>query len=29
MALITVKPTSAGRRAMVRVSTPGLFKGDP
>ena len=29
MALITVKPTSAGRRAMVRVSTPGLYKGDP
>ena len=29
MALITLKPTSAGRRAMVRVSTPGLHKGDP
>ena len=27
MALITVKPTSPGRRAMVRVSTPGLHKG--
>ena len=29
MALITLKPTSPGRRAMVRVSTPGLHKGDP
>ncbi len=29
MALITLKPTSAGRRAMVRVVTPGLHKGDP
>jgi large subunit ribosomal protein L2 len=29
MALITVKPTSAGRRAMVRVVTPGLHKGAP
>jgi large subunit ribosomal protein L2 len=29
MALIKVKPTSAGRRAMVRVFTPGLHKGDP
>jgi len=29
MALITVKPTSAGRRAVVRVSTPGLHKGAP
>jgi len=27
MALITLKPTSPGRRAMVRVSTPGLHKG--
>ncbi|MBL0042183.1 MAG: 50S ribosomal protein L2 [Xanthomonadales bacterium] len=29
MALITFKPTSAGRRQMVRVSTPGLHKGGP
>jgi large subunit ribosomal protein L2 len=29
MALIDYKPTSAGRRAMVRVVTPGLHKGSP
>ncbi len=29
MALIKVKPTSAGRRAVVKVSTPGLHKGRP
>jgi large subunit ribosomal protein L2 len=29
MALITYKPTSAGRRQMVRAVTPGLHKGDP
>ena len=29
MALITLKPTSAGRRSAVRVSTPGLHKGAP
>ena len=29
MALMTFKPTSAGRRAMVRVSTPELHKGQP
>jgi large subunit ribosomal protein L2 len=29
MALITFKPTSAGRRAMVRVATSGLHKGSP
>jgi large subunit ribosomal protein L2 len=29
MALIKYKPTSAGRRAMVRVSTAGLHKGAP
>ncbi len=29
MALITYKPTSAGRRSMVRVSTAGLHKGAP
>lgn len=29
MALMTFKPTSPGRRAMVRVTTPGLHKGDP
>ena len=29
MALIKVKPTSAGRRAVIKVSTPGLHKGKP
>lgn len=29
MALIKVKPTSAGRRAVVKVVTPGLHKGRP
>jgi len=29
MALITFKPTSPGRRAMVRVARPGLHKGEP
>ncbi len=29
MALIDYKPTSAGRRAMVRVVTPELHKGSP
>ena len=29
MALITFKPTSPGRRQMVRVARPGLHKGDP
>jgi large subunit ribosomal protein L2 len=29
MALITFKPTSPGRRSMVRVSTAGLHKGGP
>ena len=29
MALMTFKPTSPGRRAMVRVSTTGLHKGGP
>lgn len=29
MALITFKPTSAGRRAMVRVATASLYKGAP
>jgi len=29
MALIKVKPTSAGRRAVVKVVTPGLHKGAP
>ena len=29
MALITFKPTSPGRRQLVRVSTPGLHKGGP
>jgi large subunit ribosomal protein L2 len=29
MALVKVKPTSAGRRAVVKVVTPGLHKGKP
>ncbi len=29
MALIKAKPTSPGRRGMVRVQTPGLHKGQP
>ncbi|MGH8105447.1 MAG: 50S ribosomal protein L2, partial [Arenimonas sp.] len=29
MALMTFKPTSPGRRTMVRVSTAGLHKGGP
>jgi large subunit ribosomal protein L2 len=29
MALVKMKPTSAGRRAVVRVVTPGLHKGRP
>jgi large subunit ribosomal protein L2 len=29
MALMTFKPTSPGRRSMVRVFTPGLHKGAP
>ncbi len=29
MALIKVKPTSAGRRALLKVSTPELHKGAP
>ena len=29
MALITPKPTSPGRRGVVRVATPGLHKGAP
>ncbi len=29
MAVIKVKPTSAGRRAVVKVVTPGLHKGAP
>jgi len=29
MALIKLKPTSPGRRAVVRVVTPGLHKGKP
>ncbi len=29
MALVKVKPTSAGRRGMVKVITPGLHKGEP
>jgi large subunit ribosomal protein L2 len=29
MALVKVKPTSAGRRAVVKVVTPGLHKGAP
>ena len=29
MALVKIKPTSAGVRAMVRVTSPGLHKGAP
>src|SRR5690606_10953352 len=29
MALVKVKPTSAGRRGMVKVVNPDLFKGRP
>ena len=29
MALIKVKPTSAGRRALVKVVNPDLHKGAP
>src|SRR3989304_827607 len=29
MALVKSKPTSAGVRAMVRVTSPGLHKGAP
>ena len=29
MALIKVKPTSPGRRALVKVVTPELHKGAP
>ena len=29
MALIKVKPTSPGRRAVVKVVTPDLHKGRP
>src|ERR1700739_1429335 len=29
MALVKVKPTSAGRRALVKVFTPDLHKGRP
>ena len=29
MALVKAKPTSAGRRFVIRVSTPGLHKGAP
>jgi large subunit ribosomal protein L2 len=29
MPLIKVKPTSPGRRALVKVVTPELHKGDP
>ena len=29
MAIIKMKPTSAGRRGMVRVKTEGLHKGAP
>jgi len=29
MALVKVKPTSAGRRALVKVVNPDLHKGRP
>lgn len=29
MALVKVKPTSAGRRGMIKVVNPNLHKGAP
>ena len=29
MALVKTKPTSAGRRSMVKVVNPDLHKGEP
>ena len=29
MALVKVKPTSPGRRGVVKVVTPDLYKGKP
>ena len=29
MTIVKVKPTSAGRRGMVKIVTPGLHKGKP
>ena len=29
MALVKMKPTSAGRRGMVKVVNPDLYKGRP
>lgn len=29
MAIVAAKPTSAGRRFVVRVVTPGLYRGEP
>src|SRR5690606_35722671 len=29
MALVKVKPTSPGRRSLIKVTTPGLHKGKP
>jgi len=29
MAVIKIKPTSAGRRGLIKVVTPGLYKGSP
>jgi large subunit ribosomal protein L2 len=29
MPLVKVKPTSPGRRSLVKVVTPGLHKGEP
>jgi large subunit ribosomal protein L2 len=29
MAIIKAKPTSPGRRAVVRVHSPDLYKGEP
>jgi large subunit ribosomal protein L2 len=29
MAIVKVKPTSPGRRGLVKIVTPGLHKGDP
>lgn len=29
MAIVKTKPTSAGRRSMIKIVTPGLHKGEP
>jgi len=29
MAIVKLRPTSPGRRTVIKVTTPGLYKGDP